>query len=320
MGNAPTGISQKEVEMSRPERILAAIQRHKARAWLGLLAYACAVTFPHQQVQDAVGFFTDRYTNERVWKISVDIALFEGAVFMLLFLIAVYRLNGWIERSLLIAFWLFTFALLFGSHRMFMVNNAELVHYPQYFPEGIALLALTGSPTQSMIWIVILGGLDEAYQYTFLVTGKAFPYDFNDIYMDLVGGAAGIVFGLALFKCGSRVNARGWASKLFTSPAVKLLAGIFLAGFALLTAGKMVLYEADSPHHWFALSRLPIPQSRYFSPWIFGLHHFHELTPVEGPILILVTIAIFALLDRALELAPARQSGHTLKAEAQSAP
>jgi hypothetical protein len=95
--------------------------------------------------------------------------------------------------------------------------------------------------------------------------------------------------------------------------------GIIGAGFVLLATHKMVLYETpDAPRHWFALSRLRSPEFWYFSPLILGPHHFHEMTPVEGPIVIVVTIAIFALLDRTLDVSPALRAVLMLEEGARS--
>src|SRR6185312_14223753 len=288
--------------MKSLERFLAGFRRYKVWAWLGFLIYAAAVTFPHQPVENLVSYFTDRYTNERVWQVFLRSAIAGAAGLTLLFLIAIARLRSWAERMLLAAFWIFSIALMEGIWREFMTNNAELAHFPQYFPEGIALIALTGSATESLVWIAILGGLDEAYQYIFLMAGKPVPFDLNDVYMDLVGGAAGIVLGLALMRCSLREDRRGWLKKLFTAPAVRALTGILAAGLLLLASGRAALYEEiGSSSYWFALSRHVTPGYRYIRPWTFGLRHLHEMTPFEGTAIILITIAFYSTLDRSLQ-------------------
>ncbi len=65
----------------------------------------------------------------------------------------------------------------------------------------------------------------------------------------------------------------------------------------------MLLYDAEgAPSHWFTLSRLKTPSFWYFNPGMLGPHHFHELAPVEGPVLILATIALYGILDRAFTI------------------
>ncbi|HEY4088574.1 MAG TPA: hypothetical protein VGM43_21745 [Bryobacteraceae bacterium] len=288
--------------MKSVERFLAGLRRHKVWAWLALLIYAAAVTFPHQPVENVVSYFTDRYTNERVWLVFLRSALIGAAGLTVLFLIAIARLRSWAERMLLVTFWVFSIALMAGIWREFMTNNAELVHFPQYFPEGIALIALTGSVSESLVWIAILGGLDEAFQYIFVMVGKPVPFDLNDVYMDLAGGAAGVVLGLALMRYALREDRRDWLRGLLATPGVRALAGILCGGLVLLASGRMTLYdEPGSPSHWFALSRHFTPGYRYVRPWTFGLGHLHELTPFEGTAIILITIALYSVLDRYLQ-------------------
>jgi hypothetical protein len=277
-------------------RFLVAMRLHKAWAWLGVCVYACAVTFPHQQVQNIVEVIANRVTRKSLYQYSAAIALIEAAVLTLLF---VRILRGQASRGWLMAYWLLSLGLITATWGMFTANNTELVHYPQYFPEGVALLALTLSPVESLAWIVVFGGLDEAFQYTFLVQGRPLPYDFNDVYMDLTGGAAGVVFAMGVLACKRRTD----AASVLKTPGVVALSSIVAAGIVLWASGKMLLYEAPgSPNHWFSLSRLKTPTFWYFSPNILGPHHFHELSPIEGPILILATIALYGVLDRALKI------------------
>ncbi len=264
-------------------------------SWLAVVTYACAVTFPHQLVQDWVGQLARRITLRHVYQGSVAIALLEAVVLTVLFAKRVHRQKN---RGLLALFWLLSFALIVGTWGLLTANNTELVHYPQYFPEGVALLALTLSPVEAMAWVAIFGGLDEAFQYTFLVAGRPLPYDFNDVYMDLVGGAAGVIFAIAVLGFTSRARRTSFTG-IFKKPGIVALLGIVATGVALWASGKMLLYEGEGGSgHWFSLSRLKTPTFWYFSPQILGPHHFHELSPVEGTALILATIALYGVLDR----------------------
>ena len=284
------------------------MRSHKAWAWMGVLVYACAVTFPHDQVQDAVAQLSHHITLKGVYRVSKTLAFIEVSVLTFLF---VRVLRGQKDRRVLMVFWLLSIALIAGAWRLLTANNIELVHYPQYFPEGVALLALTLSPAESLSWIALFGGLDEAFQYTFLVQGRPLPFDFNDVFMDLAGGAAGVIFAMAVLGCTRERAARGRAGTILRKPGVLVLLGTLAAGIVLWACGKMLLYEAPgSPSHWFSLSRLKTPTFWYFSPTVLGPKHFHELSPVEGPILILATIALYGVLDRTFRISatPSRQA------------
>ncbi len=281
------------------ERLLLAIREHLRWSWAALAAYAAAVTFPHENVQYLVNLIAIRFTHKRLYQGSAVIALFEAA---LLTFIVIRRLGKQAERGRAGAFWILTLGLIFGTWRVFTANNVELVHYPQYFPEGVALAALTLSPAEALAWVTILGGLDECYQYWHLMGDKLVPFDFNDIYMDLLGGAAGVLFAMAFLRCKSRPAGSWSIKKMFWRPGIVAILGVTSTGLALWCFGLMQLYhDKTKPHYWFALSRMKSPAF-----WVVvganGPHAYHTLSPVEGPILILATIALYGMLDRRLEI------------------
>jgi hypothetical protein len=288
--------------MTALSRFLAGMHRHKVWAWAGLLAYACAVSFPHQHVQDIVGALAAKITLKRLYQGSVTLAFLEAAVFISLFVRSLSRQS---ERWWPAAYWILCFLLMIGTWRLFMANNTELVHFPQYFPEGMALLAITLSPVESLAWITLFGGLDEAYQYIYLTNGRATSLDFNDIYMDVIGGMAGIIFAMACLRYERRTaSSRASWKKMFLSPGILVIFGIILAAAVLLWSGAMILYEPlKTPNpHWFALSNLQTEAFWFYAPTVLGPHHFHELESIEGVLLILATIALFVPLERKLRV------------------
>ncbi len=237
-------------------------------------------------------------SHKRLYQVSAAILLLEGALFTW---VVYKRLTAQPERRTIAAFWILTIALIWGIWRVFTANNVELVHYPQYIPEGMALLALTLSPAESMAWITLFGSLDECFQYWHLSAGKPVPYDFNDIYMDLLGGAAGVLIALVFFRCESRgANPTPW-KQILSRPGVVVILGLVLIGIILWSCGLMVLYEDANRSHWFALSRVRMP-TFWFQVIANGPNKYHTLSPIEGPILILATIALYAILDRRLRI------------------
>jgi hypothetical protein len=267
--------------------------------WIGLLIYVPSVIFPHDLVQYYVNEIANRYTHRRLYQGAAIIGEVIGVVVTLIF---VWRLRTQPERITIGVSWLVTLTLIVATWWAFMANNTELVHFPQYFPEGLVLLALTGSPVESIAWGTIFGGLDECFQYWFIVKGKPVPYDFNDIYMDLLGTAAGVVFAMTLLRTERRRAAAGWWKEVLRSPGILAVFGIVIVGIGLWAAGLMTLYEAPgAPPHWFSLSRqthLPF----WFSVDFLGPRTFHELSPIEGPILLLCALAFYSILDRLVRI------------------
>jgi hypothetical protein len=264
-------------------RALRAIHEHPRVSAVALVVYAAAATFPHAQVQRIVSDFELQIGFTNLYRLGAAAALVPGAIFTLLLL---WQTRAHPERLRLAAIWFTIMALIVGAWAGLTGNNVELVHYPQYFPEGVALAALTLSPIDAMAWVIVFGGLDEAYQYWVLPRSRVSLYDFNDIYMDLLGGAAGVAFAFAFLYAAKLARTRKWKA-----PGVYLLSSIVLAGAALWASGLMLLVaDKTNPHYWFALGDFQAP-----SFWAHivenGPKHYHTLTPVEGISLILVTLA-----------------------------
>src|SRR5581483_7730318 len=118
------------LHVSAIQRFLLWIHRHPRAGWLGLLAYAALVTFPHENVQYVVNELALKISHKRVYQLSAAIVLMLGIAL------------SWIlwrrrTRRIVAVYWLLTLALIFGTWRLMTANNVELVHYPQYVPEGM---------------------------------------------------------------------------------------------------------------------------------------------------------------------------------------
>jgi hypothetical protein len=304
-GPAPHPTEHEHVSRHPIARALFAIHSHPRLSWILFLAYAAAVTFPHENVQWFVNEIAIRITHPNLYRLSAAIALALGALCTGLLLHGARRQP---QKRLAIGLWLLTIALIGGAWGSLTANNVELVHYPQYFPEGIALAALTLSPMEALSWIVVFGGLDESYQYFVLSKGHPTLLDFNDIYMDLLGGAAGIVFAMAFLHCVRDPKARRWMSDR-KRPGAIVIASLLAIGIVLWALGLMLVVEdKTNPHYWFALGRFRAP-----SFWAHivanGPNHYHTLTPVEGVVLILSTIGLYVALTRKYVLGTRTRGG-----------
>jgi len=120
--------------------------------------------------------------------------------------------------------------------------------------------------------------------------------------MDILGGAAGVLLGMAFLRCVPRAGARD-GPPLWKRPGIAVLLSIVLVGILLWASGYMLLFEdkADT-HHWFALSRFRAP-AFWFQVVENGPARYHTLSPIEGPILILATIGLYAWIDRRVKIA-----------------
>src|SRR5277367_1120197 len=103
--------------MTALSRFFAGMNKHKVWAWAGLLVYACAVTFPHQPVQDLVGALVVKISRDRVYQLSVALALLEAVVFTWIFVRGMSRQTAsrQTERRWLASYWILTFLLMLGT-------------------------------------------------------------------------------------------------------------------------------------------------------------------------------------------------------------
>jgi len=267
-----------------------------------VVLYSAAVTFPHQPVQDFVAWLVKEMGRTNLYRVAATIGLLLSAA--LTWQLAAILRRQKTDRSafgLIAKLWLLTFVLIGGTWAILTVNNTELVHYPQYLPTGMLVMALTVSPVETLAWVTLFAGIDEGFQYAYLHAGWGVPFDFNDIYMDLLGGALGMLLVAAILGTKKALpgnDAKNWPASLLRRPGVLVQLGIVLLSLALLANGHLALYDEHSdPRHWFVMSR-KIPNSFWFFDETWGPRTIHTLSPIEGPILIVLTIAAYAILDR----------------------
>lgn len=282
---------------------LAWLRRNPRSAWMILLVYAATVTFPHEQVQTAVAKVAQLIGRANLYRVAGGIGLILGAALTAIFLLELRRRTF---RGLIGGYWAATFLLIFGTWSLLTANNTELVHYPQYFVPAVILMTLTLSPLESLSWILITGGLDECYQYWALHGSWAIPFDFNDVFMDFLGGALGVVFALAFLPSSAppRENIGSFLRRIFSKPGAAILLTIVTSGAILWACGKMLLYaDEQNRAYWFALSRKRSPSFWFFDE-TWGPKTFHTLSPLEGSALIVVALAFYTLLNRKLNISP----------------
>jgi hypothetical protein len=268
-----------------------------------VLAYAIAVTLPHENVQTLVTGLAAWMGRLVLYKWAGGIGIL-GAVILTLLVFS--RLRAQTERRILAFSWIATLALSVATWRLLTANNTELVHYPQYIPEGMAILALTLSPVEAIAWVAVFGGIDECFQYWHIHGSWGVPFDFNDMYMDILGGAMGVLLSAMFLRCHSRLreSAAPFLKRIALRPGVAVILSIVIVGIGLWASGRMLLFrDKANPHYWFALSR-----STHHEFWFFdetwGPHTFHTLSPLEGPALIVATLALYAILDRRIRILP----------------
>lgn len=270
---------------------LAIFRSHPTATGILLVLYSIAVTLPHQLVQDWLVIAAIKPFGSRTFYLLMAILAF--AALFAAGLIFSRRLPGHPARQPLTTYGVLTVILVLMAWRFLSVNNSELVHFPQYAVTGFVLMALTLSVTETLSWVILLGGIDEAYQYAVIHPTWGIPYDFNDVTFDFLGGAIGLLICLLWLDAKPRLQ-----NKWRAGPGAILLALPVTAGSLLLLTNRALLYQdPQRADYLFALSRLP-PKGFWFFDATWGPRTIHALTPLEGPVLLVCLLLIYSRLDR----------------------
>lgn len=268
-------------------------RQHRWLTAIALAAYAVAVTLPHQTVQDWLAIhLVQPWGRLTFYRVMAGLGAFG---LLTVGAIAARRLPAHPARRELTVYSVLTLALVLLAWRFLSVNNSELVHFPQYALLGFVLMGLTLSVSESLSWVLLAGGVDEAYQYAVLKPGWGIPYDFNDVTLDFLGGALGVLLCLLWLQARPRRRPWGW------TPGVTLLGAAVLGGVLALVFDRALLYEdKQRSDYWFALSRLPLPDFWFFDA-TWGPRTIHTLKPWEGPLLLLTLLGVYSRLDAKFE-------------------
>lgn len=142
------------------------------------------------------------------------------------------------HRGLLGPAMTFLVGLMLLAHKLIVVNAIESIHYPQY-----ALLVLLLAPAVrdlEIAWIVatILGAIDEGYQAMLMPRGAPNYFDWNDVVLNGIGAAIGVVIVVTFTKIARQ--------RLRPSPRVRwaIAAAVIAIAFLLAPPTWSPFFEA----------------------------------------------------------------------------
>jgi hypothetical protein len=212
--------------------------------WLSAAAVVfLACVFLHQPVTDFCELVAHRYGF-----LEYDHAVAVG--FLVIGIAAVGALAVGRNRSTTTWVALAAGALLVvAAQRVLILNSVENVHFPQYMVL-VMLLGRAGlAPEMAWLTGTMLGVADEEYQYLFLRAGRPDPLDWNDINLNAIGAALGVVvllhFGLA----------RAWASRHSWRLILGVIAPLTALGLWLVPPVLTPFYKVvGSGFRWHVLS------------------------------------------------------------------
>ena len=200
------------------------------------------------------------------------------------------------RRGPILFYWGLTVTLAALSYNTLMVTNIEAIHFPQYAFLALAVFSLAGSYGETVTILTALGALDEAYQY-FVFKNWTY-YDFNDVILNLIGAALGVVVVWTVLQEEPAVTGHrpDGLPDLLKSPVYRTGAALVGTSLAFYASGLIGAYPgADSSHALFLLNKKG-PAADFWVNLKWG-KTYHIVTPAQGLVLSLILLACYACMD-----------------------
>lgn len=255
----------------------------KRNTWVNILlilSYFVAVVLPHKLFG---AFLIDVVFKDIPMPLYNRYILIGGTVILLLFSF-IYFKNALKSnyRNRLIFYFIANVALVAVIMNVLFVLNTEVAHFPQYAIMAILLFPLIGHYHQTLILSVLMGIIDESYQYFYLAPLDTSYYDFNDVVTNLAGAVFGLLFiwslGVQEFK----------TYRFWKSPGT--IGGLLLAIVLFILHWQNILSiypNANIKYH--LLRTWPTGFWSHINPNIT----FHIMRPIEGTVITLLLIRFY---------------------------
>ncbi len=217
----------------------------------------------------------------------------------LILLAVVVRILKSDDRIFKLFFLVLTFGLIGLSHWTILAVNLEYIHVIQFSLLVFPVFALTLRFGETVFWIGVLGAVDELYQYYVVWWPHQSYFDFNDIALDIMGGAF-MVFLLYVWIDRNTLRKDGRIPRIewLRSPSIRIVFGLIvvlvLAGFTGLLRFHPLSEDNMGTAPILLSKDLPVPQ--FWSVFEKG-KTYHIMEAWEWLVLLMVFTALFSLLD-----------------------
>jgi heme/copper-type cytochrome/quinol oxidase subunit 4 len=251
------------------------------RSWniLLLAGYFLAVVLPHKRFGS--------FLNDRVFS-GVSRATYNWIILVLAVAVLIGALlffwqktRALPNRNKLRFYLLSTIVLAALVIGMLFVINIEMIHFPQYAIFAILVFPLTGCYRDAMLWTLLAGTLDEAFQYFYLAPQDTTYFDFNDVITNLVGSAFGLIL-LKSFDLQERVRKR------FGSPAIIAWGVLGMLLLVLVATGYLSVYPSEEAP-WQLVRAFP---EDFWSTVPLGFT-YHVVSPGEGVVVVFLLLLFY---------------------------
>lgn len=265
------------------------LRKHPVLTCILATGYFFAVVLPHEHVQVFVAGLFEGMTREEYQAIILVSGLVLFGVYLAV-LGALAVLNRRVNATL--AYLAVTLFLLVLSVHILIIHNFEMIHFPQYIFLAILIFPLVMRYGEAVFWTTLLGAIDEAYQYFYLAPHRTAYFDFNDIILNLLGAALGV---LLIFSSG--VISRAYTyEKWYASPVFRVTMGLLIGVTFLLQTPLLSIYPpADGSTAWAVLVKAK--PSGFWEQVPHLNDKFHIVRPLEGIILVILLLLLYYTMD-----------------------
>ena len=174
---------------------------------------------------------------------------------------------------------LLTLTLIVFCINVLMVVNVEMIHFVQYATFAVLIFPLFQNYQATLLYATLFGAIDEAYQYLVLAPEKSNYYDFNDVFIDMIGVTLGLIL----------IRAYGIRDKATTKPFYKR--PVFIGLVSLLGIILFSYLQGWTSLHVDPNLDIPFPLIKKMKPDFWTIIHpnvkFHVVRPWEWIILTL---------------------------------
>lgn len=281
-------------------RLISWLSEHKAFTVIASAVYFAAVVRFHEEVSK-VSVWLQEMLSLRLYNRTISISGIFLTISLTIFFLA--KIKNGDRKASKIFYLVFTALLIVASFNTLLVVNVESIHYPQYAVLTLPVFAFTMSFGETILIVTLLGAIDEANQFFILHNWKYM--DFNDVILNLLGAAAGIMIIFILFD-GKSAKPSYRPRRLVKSPFLAMTFAFLALCVFLYFKGILSLRAGADSRALIVLNNNPLPDKFWIS-FAWG-KTYHILTPVEGVIVAAALIACYAVMDYIIRSSP--EKGH----------
>ena len=266
--------------------IIQYLYSNKVLNLLIICVYYLAVVLPHEWIGKLIERTLDRPLGREQYNLiiaSISVIVLGCIIYWIYKQVA--KLSR-VEIKLLVSLFILCIFLILLALKTIVVINIELIHVLQYGILAFMIFPFVRNFREALFWAVCMGALDELYQYLVLAPDKNDYFDFNDVILNLLGAALGLI----LIRISGVQGSRDYT--FLRSPATRVM--IF----------SCILIVLGFTFSWISIGP-PDPDTTdagfyFIKNYEEGFWHvlkkadpFHIVRPVEGLVIISVLFNTF---------------------------